>query len=156
MAFAICGIVFLLVGCTRQANSNPLDSSQIATVQKGSISINVTGTGNLALENKQKLSFGQTGLVTNAQTVKISDVLVNEGDMVDQGQILVKSDTTDWQNQITADQHAQDAARAGLVQAQASVGQAQSSVNQAKANLQTAQYALSMQTDIKAILDGQG
>ena len=87
------------------------------------------------------------------QTVKISDVLVNEGDIVNQGQVLVKSDTTDWQNQITTDQHAQDSAKASLIQAQAAVGQAQSNVNQAKANLQTAQYALSMQTDVKAIQD---
>ena len=79
-------IVFLSLSCTSSANSTTSTiKTQVVTVQKGTITVSVTGTGNLALENKQSLSFGQTGLVTNATNVKISEVLVKPGDIVDKG-----------------------------------------------------------------------
>src|ERR1039457_5256563 len=109
------GLIFLAASCS--SGGTAAAKPQIATVQKGNIAIVVTGTGNLALENKQELSFGQTGLVTQAQTVKISDVLVTPGQNVDAGQILAKADPQDWQNQITADQHALDSRNVGLIQA---------------------------------------
>src|ERR1035437_949798 len=108
------GLIFLAVSST---GGTKAVKPQIATVQKGNISILVTGTGNLALENKQELSFGQTGLVTQAVTVKISDVLVTPGQNVDAGQVLAKADPQDWQNQITADQHALDSRNVSLIQA---------------------------------------
>src|ERR1017187_5353425 len=108
------GLIFLAVSCS--SGSTAAVKPQIATVQKGNISIQVTGTGNLALENKQELSFGQTGLVSQAVTVKVSDVLVTAGQSVDAGQVLVKADPQDWQNQITADQHDLDAKKVSLVQ----------------------------------------
>ena len=72
IVLAICGIVFLSVGCIGQSSSSTPSVTQIATVQKGSITIAVTGTGNLALKDKQSLSFGQTGLVTSVETAKVS------------------------------------------------------------------------------------
>jgi multidrug resistance efflux pump len=116
----------------------------------------VTGTGNLALENKQELSFGQTGLVSQAVTVKVSDVLVTAGQSVDAGQVLVKADPQDWQNQITTDQHTLDARKVSLVQAQTSVVNAQAGLTTAQiglataqANLVTAQNNLTVQQNIQ-------
>lgn len=151
----IGGIVFLSISCsgTSSATATATPKPQIATVQRGNISIAVKGTGNLALEYKQELSFGQTGLVNNATTAKISEVNVVAGQMVDQGQVLIKADPKDWQDQITADQHNLDSAKAGLDSARASVDQAKANVIQAEANLQTAQYNLSMQKDVQAIQD---
>jgi HlyD family secretion protein len=152
------GLVFLAVSCS--GSSTPAAKAQIATVQKGNISIQVTGTGNLALENKQELSFGQTGLVSQAVTVKVSDVLVTAGQSVDAGQVLVKADPQDWQNQITADQHDLDAKKVSLVQSQTSVVNAQTSLTNsqtalatAQANLVTAQYNLSVQQRIQTAQD---
>jgi HlyD family secretion protein len=167
MALAIGGIVFLLAGCIGRSNSNTTDSIQTAAVLRGNIVITVTGTGNLALKNKQSLSFGQTGLVSNVETVKVSEVNAVEGQVVDQGQILVKADTTDWQSRITALQHKSDAAKANLVQAQAGVTTAQYNLAIAQNNLATtqynlatmqynlatAQYNLKVQQDVKAAQD---
>src|ERR1039457_4537319 len=111
-------IIFLSISCTSTSSATPTAKTQLVTVQPGNISTKVTGTGNLALENKQGLSFGQTGLVTQAVTVKVSDVLVTAGQTVDAGAVLVKADPQNWQTQITSDQHALDAKKVALVQSQ--------------------------------------
>ena len=98
-AMIIGGMVFLTVSCTGAGNATATPKTQISTVQKGNIAVTVTGTGNLALENKQQLSFGQTGQANNASTSKISEVDVVAGQTVTKGQVLVKADTQDWQDQ---------------------------------------------------------
>ena len=74
----IGGIVFLSVSCA-SSSSTPTPTPQIVTVKRGNIVVSVTGTGNLALENKQELSFGQTGIASQATTAKISEVDVVAG-----------------------------------------------------------------------------
>ena len=90
-----------------------------------------------------------------------------EGQTVDQGQILVKADTTDWQDRITTLQHQLDSARANFVQAQAGIttsqynlataqyglANAQYNLAAAQSNLATAQYNLKIQEDVKAAQD---
>jgi multidrug efflux pump subunit AcrA (membrane-fusion protein) len=119
------------------------------------------------MENKQSLSFGQTGLVSGVETAKVSEVDVVEGQAVDQGQALVKADTKDWTNRITALKHQLDSAKANLVQAQASAASAQvtlattqtnlattqSGLATAQYNLATAQFNLKAQQDVKADQD---
>jgi RND family efflux transporter MFP subunit len=160
IVLTICGAVFLLTGCIGQSNSNAAASLQTTTVQISGISIVVTGTGNLALENKQELSFGQTGLVSQAANAKVSDVLVTEGQTVDAGEVLVKADPQGWQDQVITDQHNLDAKKVALVQSQTAVVKAQSAlagVQNALVNAQTtlsnAQYNLSVQQDVKAAQD---
>src|SRR5271157_1978554 len=134
LVLIIGGIVFLSVSCG-SGSATPTPTPQIVTVKRGNILVSVTGTGNLALEYKQELSFGQTGVATQATTAKISEVDVVAGQTVKQGQVLTKADTTDYQNQLTADQHNLDSANAGVAQAQASVAQAQATVAQAQQTL---------------------
>ena len=86
-------------------------------------------------------------------TAKVSEVDVSEGQIVEQGQVLVKADPTDWQNRVTALKHQLDSAKANLVQAQVNVITAQSNLANAQASLATAQYNFSQQKDIKAIQD---
>jgi RND family efflux transporter MFP subunit len=150
-------LVFLLTGCTGQANSNTTNT-QTATVQRGSISISVTGTGNLVIKNKQELSFGQTGLVSQATNAKISDVNVVAGQLVKKGQVLVTADTTDWQDQLVTDQHnlysaqaAVTSAQGNVTQAQANVAQAQTTLLQDQSNLVNAQQNLNAQQDVQEI-----
>jgi membrane fusion protein, macrolide-specific efflux system len=158
MVLAVSVIGLLSTGCVNQ--SAVATTAQTAVVQKGSITVSITGTGNLALKNKQTLSFGQTGQANNATTAKISEVNISAGQIVEKGQVLVKADTADWTNQLTLDQHNLDIAKAGvdsakigLDSAKAAVDQAKASLIQAQANLQMSQYSLSMQADIKAIQD---
>ena len=86
----IGGIVFLSMSCSQSGTATPVNA-QITTVQKGNISIVVTGTGNLTLQNKQSLSFGQTGIASNVQTSKISEVDVKAGQVVDKDTIWSES-----------------------------------------------------------------
>jgi HlyD family secretion protein len=170
----IGGIVLLSAGCAGRSNSSGSADAQTYTVQQGSISIFITGTGNLALKNTQQLSFGQTGLVSQATYARISDVLITRGAIVEKGQVLIKADTKDWQDKIVADQHTLDSvkynlsqAKAGVTQAETAFLKAQDNIAQAKATvtdaknnviaaqstLDNAQYALSMQTDVKDLQD---
>jgi len=169
----LAGVIILSIGCS-SSNSATATKPQIATVQRGNILIQVTGTGSLALENKQSLSFGQTGLVTQSVTVKVSDVFVTAGQSVDAGKVLVKADPQNWLDQLTSDQHALDARKVALIQAQTAVVNAQTSLASAQngvaaaqnslasaqnglanaqTNLATAQYNLSVQKDVKAAQD---
>ncbi len=151
----LLGMIFLSVSCIGSSGAATVAKPTIATVQRGNLTIAVTGTGNLALEYKTELSFGETGLVTQESNAKISDVLVNPGDTVQQGQILVKADTTDWQDQLTQDQHQLDTAKANLLTAQndlatdqmkliqqADVQNIQTELDTANTQLQTAQTML--------------
>jgi multidrug efflux pump subunit AcrA (membrane-fusion protein) len=134
----LLGIIFLLPGCSGSTGTTPV-GDQTITVQRGSISIVVTGTGNLVLKDKNNLSFGQTGLVSAQKTVKVAAVDVVDGQIVEKDQILVQADTTDWQKDITSAQHNLDLKQSILLQSQIS--------------LETAQYNLNAQTDVKAIQD---
>ncbi|MBN1188685.1 MAG: HlyD family efflux transporter periplasmic adaptor subunit [Dehalococcoidales bacterium] len=175
LAIMVTGtLLFLTVSCAGGGDETDAPKPQIATVQRGNISIIVVGTGNLALKNKQELTFGETGLVSQASYAKISDVLIAEGAMVEDGQVLVKADTKDWQDQIVSNQYALDSAKYNLAQAQSGVAQAetalfkaQNNVEQAKisvtdaqnkviaaqSTLDSAKYALSMQQDVKELQD---
>jgi multidrug resistance efflux pump len=132
-------LAFLTLSCASTGSATTTAATSIATAKQGTILTSVVGTGNLALENKSELSFGQTGLVSQATTVKVAGVNAVEGQIVDQGTILVQADTADWQANITSAQHSLDSAKQSLLQAQY--------------GLETAQYNLSAQADVKAIQD---
>ena len=139
----VCGIALLSVGCQNQPDSNAA-GIQTATAQLGSITITVTGTGNLALKNKQSLSFGQTGLLSGVETAKVSEVDVVEGQLVELGQALIKADTKDWLNRINNFKHQLDSARANLVQTQAGSDKAQLDLATAQVSLAGAQNTLAV------------
>lgn len=84
-------IVFLLSGCSGNETASTA-KSQVYTVQKGSISIEVTGTGNLALSYTQDLAFEVAGTV--------DEILVTESQSVKKGDVLAKLDTAVWDKQV--------------------------------------------------------
>jgi HlyD family secretion protein len=134
---SLLAITFLSISCANNSGTSTVAKPTISTVQRGNITIAVTGTGNLALEYKQGLSFGQTGLVSQASNARISEVLVKAGDTIKQGQVLVKADASNLQDTLTQDQHNLDKAKSDLLTAQN--------------NLTTDQMKLSQQTDVQAI-----
>jgi HlyD family secretion protein len=133
------GIIFFSTSCMGNSSSATSAENQTITVHRGNISIAVTGTGNLVLKDKNNLSFGQTGLVNDQTTAKVTEVDVVEGQTVEQDQVLVKADTTDWQTEITQAQHNLDLKKSSLLKSQAS--------------LESSQYELNAQADVKTLQD---
>jgi multidrug efflux pump subunit AcrA (membrane-fusion protein) len=128
----VCGVVLLSAGC--KSGGSAATKPQYATVQKGSISIEVTGTGNLAMETKKELAFEVDGTV--------SDVLVSVSDSVKKDQQLATLDTTAWDNQIKTLQKAVTTATRNLTTAQRGVANAQDNVLTAQENVVKAQRAI--------------
>jgi multidrug efflux pump subunit AcrA (membrane-fusion protein) len=98
MAVLVAGaLVVTLIGCgSKETNSTA--STQEYTVKKGDISLTITAAGNLALSVTQDLPidlFYSTGTKGT-----IGSVLVEQGDTVKEGQVLVTLDTDEWNEQL--------------------------------------------------------
>jgi RND family efflux transporter MFP subunit len=65
----------------------------MASVQRGDLSVEIAASGNLALSVVEDLAFEISGTV--------DEILVEEGDSVEEGQLLVKLDTSEWEKEIT-------------------------------------------------------
>jgi RND family efflux transporter MFP subunit len=85
----------LTVGGSEQSGALAQES-QTATVQRGNLSLEITAAGNLALSRTEDLAidlFYQEGT--------IEEVLVEEGDTVEEGQVLVRLDTDEWNDELS-------------------------------------------------------
>jgi len=89
-------------------------------VRRGSLTVTVSATGNLAPTNEVQVGSEQSGLIT--------DVYVENNDRVVKGQPLARLDTARLNDTITQNQ-------AALASAQASVAQANATAVQARANV---------------------
>jgi HlyD family secretion protein len=92
LALTVCG--FGLVSASCASDSEPAHQGQLATIQRGDLKIDVMGVGNLALSNKVDLAFEIDGTV--------EEVLVEEAQSVEEGQVLARLVISDWQDQLTA------------------------------------------------------
>jgi multidrug efflux pump subunit AcrA (membrane-fusion protein) len=157
-------IIALSVGCKSKTTTTV--KTQNYTVQKGSLSEAVTGTGNLALSKTESLAFEMAGYV--------EAVLVTEGETVKAGQQLVKLDTTEWDTQLKSLEKALTTAQRNLATKQKSLTTAERAVTtketavttaqravttkevavqQAELDLKTAQYNLTQIADVKKAQD---
>ena len=66
-------------------DSAPAVGNQVVPVQRGDLTIDISAAGNLALSITDNLAFDISGIV--------EEILVEEGDSVEEGQLLVKLDT---------------------------------------------------------------
>ncbi len=113
LAVALCGVVaFLLINFLKPVSTSALQY-QTATVQAGNLTVEISGSGNLALSSTEDVAFEMAGTV--------QEVLVEEGDSVEEGQVLARLDTSERESELT-----------GLERA----------VLQAKINLKNAKLAL--------------
>lgn len=90
------GVTAGLMLSNSDSDSASAAESQIATVQRGDLSIDITAAGNLALSLTEDLAvdlFYQEGTV--------AEVLVEEGDTVTEGQVLVKLDASEWADNLS-------------------------------------------------------
>ena len=97
----VLGIV--LTGCARPEATPP----DIAVVTRGDVVRTVLVDGNLEMPNKADLSFGATGTVT--------EVLVDKGDSVVEGQILARLDARSLELSVEIAQAQYDTAQINLM-----------------------------------------
>lgn len=122
-------VVSLAAGCNSKTTATT--KTQTYTVQKGSLSESVTGTGNLALSKTEDLAFEMAGYV--------EAVDVEEGETVKKGQELAKLDTTEWEKQLKTYQQAVETAQRTLSNKQQALATAQRAVTTAQNNVVKAQ-----------------
>jgi RND family efflux transporter MFP subunit len=125
VTLVLCGVSACSLSCA--SKSEPSANSQVVTVQRGNLTIEITASGNLALSVTQDLAFELAGTV--------DEVTVEEGESVGKGQVLARLDTSAWEDQLTALERA-------VTQAERQVPQKQLALLQAQINLNSAQQAL--------------
>ena len=93
ISLALVLTVVFLVGCASESDSAQALESQVVTVQRGNLIIDITAVGNLAFSRTDELAFEISGTV--------GEVLVEEGDIVEEGQVLAKLDTSEWEDNLS-------------------------------------------------------
>lgn len=136
-----------LASCAK-SDSASAEGKQTVTVQRGDLTVDITGVGNLALSQKVDLAFEMDGTV--------EEVLVEEGDSVEEGQVLANLDTSAWEDQLAAlednvkaaernvpaKERAVTAAERGVTQAKRAVTQAEDAVPQAELQIKARELAV--------------
>jgi macrolide-specific efflux system membrane fusion protein len=92
IALVIGGLAIPLAGCASKSASTSVSENQVATVQRGNLTVAITASGNLALSVTEDLAFEVAGYV--------QEVTVEEGQSVEQGQVLATLDTSEWDKQL--------------------------------------------------------
>ena len=87
---AICSVSVVSLSCT-SASDSAVTENQTVTVQRGDLRVDITAVGNLSLSLVKELAFEISGTV--------EEVLVEEGDSVEEGQVLAKLDTSELQDE---------------------------------------------------------
>ena len=120
LALILGGIGIVSLGCLGESDSESVPETQLATVQRGDLTVDISAAGNLALSRKEELAFEMAGTV--------EDILVEEGESVEEGQVLASLDTSEWEDELRA--------------LELQVIAKQRDLLQAKINLESAEYAL--------------
>jgi HlyD family secretion protein len=123
----LCAAVILSLSCNANPGSTSTAKTVVAPVQKGTISVSVTGTGNLALARTEDLAFEMAGTVY--------EISVSESDAVTEGQVLAKLDTTDREEIIAAKEDSIITAQRNLTSKQRNLVQVQMDLQEAEAAL---------------------
>jgi len=88
----LSGLATPLLSCGSESEEAELSESRVATVQRGNLTIDITASGNLALSYTAEPAFEIAGYV--------EEVLVEEGDTVEEGQVLASLDTTSLERSL--------------------------------------------------------
>jgi multidrug efflux pump subunit AcrA (membrane-fusion protein) len=176
ITLTLIGISFPLAGCGSDPGEAQAQQNQIATVERGNLSVDITAVGNLALSRTEDLAFD---LFYQEGTVE--EVTVEEGDIVTEGEVLASLDKGEWddnladlQDKLTAAQRALTTKERALTQANRKVTDLKRAVTdkedavakaklqvtskeldltQAQLDVETAQYNLGEMDDVKKAQD---
>ncbi|MBN1188678.1 MAG: efflux RND transporter periplasmic adaptor subunit [Dehalococcoidales bacterium] len=132
--FMIGALVLLSVSCSGSEETTTA-TTRTATVERGDLTVSITGTGNLAYSKTEELAFEMAGYV--------EEVLVSEGDTVAKGDEIARLNTSDWEDDIKTLTKALTRAQRSLTSAQEAVTKAERNLNSAKEAVTTAQRAVS-------------
>ncbi|MFC1941812.1 HlyD family efflux transporter periplasmic adaptor subunit [Chloroflexota bacterium] len=158
-----------MISCGADSDKDTTAEDQIATVERGNLSIEITAAGNLALSRTEDLAidlFYQKGTV--------AEVLVEKGDTVKEGQEIVKLDIDEWNDELKTLEKTLTTAQRNLTTKEIALNTAERlvsskertvtaaertviteefDVRQAQLNLNTAEYNLSQIAEVKAAQD---
>jgi len=135
----ITGLTIPSLSCTPEPDTTSAPENQVFTVERGNLIIDITASGNLALSLKEDLAFEVSG--TEQEPLTVEEVLVEEGDSVEEGQVLVTLDTTALEEKVTSREQAFQIAELAVTTAEIDVQIAQDAeetVRAAEIDLETA------------------
>ena len=89
----ITGVLAVSLSSCTPESSATTPENQVVTVQRGDLTVDIPASGNLALSEEKELTFDIAGTV--------AEVLVEEGDTITEGQVLVKLDMEEWEEQLS-------------------------------------------------------
>ena len=130
----LCVVSALSISCASESDSTAVTEDQVVTVQRGDLVIDVIASGNLAFSDKEELAFEVSGTV--------EEVLVEEGDSVEEGQVLARLDTSEWEEQLDALEDNVTTAESKLTTAERNLTSAERSLTATERNLATKQSSL--------------
>ena len=91
---ALTGLAISLTSCNAGSQAASTPENQVVTIQCGDITVDITAAGNLSFTREEDLAFNIAGT--------LEEVLVEVGDSVEEGQVLAKLDTSEWEEQLSA------------------------------------------------------
>ncbi len=142
IVLVLCVVSALSISCGRESDLTAVTEEQVVAVQRGDLTVDITAVGNLAFSHHEELTFGVGGTV--------EEVLVEVGDSVEEGQVLVELDDTSIillqeaviQARINLRDAEENLEEAQTPYTELDVAQAEASVANAKVALEAAQKAL--------------
>jgi HlyD family secretion protein len=109
-------------------------SQQLVEVVRGDLTVTVSGSGTIEVSNERKLAFGSSG--------RIDEIYVDEGDMVNKGDVLAKLDTSALELALVQARVARDEAEYNLNQLKNVIHASYDRVKIAEAQLEAAERAV--------------
>ncbi len=131
-----------LVSCASKSDEAELLENQVVTVQRGDLTVDITAVGNLALSHTDELAFEMSGTV--------EEVLVEEGDTVEEGQVLAKLDTSEWEEHLATLEDLLTAAKRQVIAEERDLLQAEINLKNAEIALEETQDVYEEWPDIRA------
>jgi len=141
--FTLGAVTVGLFGCS-EPSEEMTPETQIAPVTRGDLSLDITAAGNLALSHTEDLTidlfYGQSGTTGTKGT--IGEVLVEEGDTVTEGQVMVTVDRDEWDDRLSALEDLVTTKERALVTAQINLKTAEQNLKNAQDTIAAKELAV--------------
>lgn len=148
VVFILVGLAVPSLGCGSESSDAEAMANQVVTVQRGDLTIDITGVGNLLLSRTEDLAFD-----IFYQEGTVEEVLVEDGDTVEEGQVLARLDADEWDEQLSELEDELATAKRQLRDAKRQVPTKELALLEAQINLQEAEYNLSQIEEVEEAQD---